>query len=93
MIFAPASQGKRFFPEPDERLQAGAALRLQPQETAGRLQNGSLPLPVSAEKKIKAGSELNPKRFEAPKIPKPKFSEHVQPFMVGTARCAVRNEF
>jgi hypothetical protein len=49
---------------------------LQTEENAGPLQNGSFPFSVSAEEKIKAGSELNPERLKTTEIPELNFGEH-----------------
>jgi hypothetical protein len=49
---------------------------LQAQENAGRFQDRCFPLPVPAHEKIEAGSKFDRERFEAPKVPELKFSEH-----------------
>jgi hypothetical protein len=95
MIFAVAGERERFLSEPDERREGGAPLRLQPEKNAGGLEKRRLPLPVSPDKKIKPGSELDPERFKAAKISELKVSEHFsQSSAVAASLCrgAVRSQ-
>ena len=71
-----AHDTERLLPEAHHRRERGAALRLQPQKNAGRLQDRSFSLPVSRDEKIETGSELDCEGLEAAEIPELKFGEH-----------------
>jgi hypothetical protein len=76
VIFDLAGNAEQSFPKPNHRPEGGTSLGLEPEENARRFQDRSFPLPVSPQEKVKARSQLDPKRFEAAKIPQLKFGEH-----------------